>query len=140
MFVRSFKVKGEDVNDFMVMQNFAYLSLASKLIEVYLYEQGFSKLKLNTLKIGWQKINDTLINKKHLMFAEPFTVQLNFTDLIIDKKSTKASVDFYNSKNEFCAKLITDLQWFDYNTWKVISPPEKIAQYLIKQKELRRAV
>ena len=63
MFIRTFKVKGEDVNDFMIMQNFAYLSYSSKLLEVYLLEKGYSQLKLNSLKIGWQKSNDRLINR-----------------------------------------------------------------------------
>tara|TARA_R110002073_G_scaffold15953_2_gene62103 strand:- start:34024 stop:34446 length:423 start_codon:yes stop_codon:yes gene_type:complete len=140
MFIRSFKVKGEDVNDFMVMQNFAYLSHSSKLIEVFLLEKGFSKLKLNSLKIGWQKTNDTLINKKHLMFAEFFSIELSVFDEDKEEGVTRVSVDFHNTKNELCATLTTDLHWFDYSAWEIINPPKKIARYFVKEKELRRAV
>jgi len=140
MFIRNFKVKGEDVNDFMIMQNFAYLSHSSKLIEVFLLEKGFSKLKLNSLKIGWQKTNDMLINKKHLMFAESFSIQLNVSETDKEEERTRVSIDFHNTKNELCATLTTDLHWFDYNAWEIIRPPKKIARYFVKQKELRRAV
>ncbi|MFY0629240.1 MAG: hypothetical protein JXR05_02595 [Flavobacteriaceae bacterium] len=140
MFIRAFKVKGEDVNDFMVMQNFAYLSYSSKLLEVYLLEKGYSQLKLNSLKIGWQKSNDRLINKKHLMFTETFSVHLNFSEISMKENKMSVLVDFYNAKNELCASLMTELQWFDYNAWKIITPPKKIAQHFYNPKEFRRAV
>ena len=140
MFIRNFKVKGGDVNDFMVMQNFAYLAYSSKLIEVFLLEKGFSRLKLNSLKIGWQKVNDVLINKKRLMFAEPFFMQLHFKNENRVDATTRISIDFYNAKNELCATLAAELQWFDYSNWEVINSPEKITKYFIKQKELRKAV
>ena len=140
MFIRNYKVKGEDVNDFMIMQNFAYLSYSSKLIESYLLEKGYPRLKLNSLKIGWQKSNDQLLNKKHLMFAQEFTIRLNFDCNQINENGIKTYIDFYNSKGELCATLTTDLQWFDYENWKQITPPKKIAQHFTIQQELRRAV
>lgn len=140
MFTRSYKVKGEDVNDFMIMQNFAYLTYSSKLLEVFLLEKGFSKLKLNSLKIGWQKNNDRLINKKRLMFTESFTVHLNFSNTNHKENKTTVHIDFYNAKSELCTTLMTELQWFDYDAWEVISPPHKIAQHFLHQNELRRAV
>ena len=45
MFTRTYTGKGEDVNDFMIMQNFAYLTYSSKILEAFLLEKGFSKLK-----------------------------------------------------------------------------------------------
>lgn len=140
MFRRTYKVKGEDVNDFMVMQNFAYLSYSSKLLEVYLLEKGYSQLKLNTLKIGWQKSNDRLINKQRLMFTESFSVQLNFSETSMKENKMTVLVDFYNAKNELCATLMTELQWFDYNAWEIITPPKGIAQHFYTQEEFRRAV
>ncbi len=140
MFVRNYKVKGEDVNDFMIMQNFAYLTYSSKLLEVYLLEKGFSKLKLNSLKIGWQKSNDRLINKKRLMFTDAFSVHLNVSNTNQKDHKTTVAIDFYNAKNELCATLMTELQWLDYNKWEIISPPQKIAQYFIPQEILGRAV
>ncbi|MEQ6124776.1 hypothetical protein AAON49_11275 [Pseudotenacibaculum sp. MALMAid0570] len=140
MFTRNYKVKGEDVNDFMIMQNFAYVSYSSKLIEAYLLEKGFPRLKLNSLKIGWQKSNDQLQNTKHLMFTELFTVRLNFERTYTQKSVVKTYIDFYNAKNELCATLITDLQWLDYTTLKLIIPPKNIAQHFFKLDQLKRAV
>lgn len=140
MFHRKFKVKGEDVNDFMVMQNFAYLSYASKLLEVYLLERGFSQIKLNSLKIGWQKNNDRLTNKKRLMFTESFSIHLNFSESSLKENMMTVLIDFYNNKNQLCATLLTDLNWFDYTTWEIITPPKKIAQHFFNPKEYRRAV
>ncbi len=140
MIVRTYKVRGEDVNDFMIMQNFAYLTYSSKLLEVFLQEKGFSKLKLNSLKIGWQKSNDRLINKQRLMFTEPFIVHLNFSKANQEENKTTVHIDFYNAKNELCTALITELQWFDYNAWEIISPPKKIAQHFLSQKKFRKAV
>ncbi|MBL4605398.1 MAG: hypothetical protein JKY02_07010 [Flavobacteriaceae bacterium] len=140
MFIRTYKVKGEDVNDFMVMQNFAYLTYSSKLLGVYLLEKGYSQVMLNSLKIGWQKNNDRLVNKKRLMFTESFSIHLNFSETSMKENKMTVLVDFYNAKNELCATLITELQWFDYNAWEIISPPKKIAQHFLSQKEFRRAV
>ena len=140
MFVRTFKVKGEDVNDFMVMQNFAYLEYSAKLLEVFLFEKGFSRLKLNRLKIGWQKTNDRLVNKKQLMFTDSFTVRLNFSDEKLNNLSRRMFVDFYDNKNELCASLITELTWFDYNLWQKIETPRKISQYFEPNHRLLRAV
>ncbi|MFD2566060.1 thioesterase family protein [Pseudotenacibaculum haliotis] len=140
MFIRNYKVKGEDVNDFMVMQNFAYLSYSSKLIEVYLFEKGFPRLKLNSLKIGWQKSNDQLINHKHLMFTEPFSAHLHFDRMLESEEKIKVYIDFYSKDQELCATLETELHWFDYNTWKFITPPKNLAQHFLKQDQLRRAV
>ena len=54
MFQRNYKVKGADVNDFMVMQNAAYLNYSSKLLETFLFVKGFTKIKMNALKVGLQ--------------------------------------------------------------------------------------
>ena len=139
MFYRNYKVRGEDVNDFMVMQNFAYLSYSSKLIEVYLLEHGFSQLKLNSLQLGWQKSNDHLRNKKHLMFAKNFTARLNFGESTRNK-STTVFIDFYDDQQELVATLTTELSWFDYEAWDFVSPPQQIANLFPRKTTLRRAV
>lgn len=141
MFTRNFRVKGDDVNDFMVMENAAFLKYSSKIVEVFLLDNGFSKLKLNSLKIGWQKSNDRLINQKRLMFTESFSVQLNIsTTTNFEERKTILIVDFYNSRSELSATLITELCWFDYTTWETISVPKKIAQFFAQPKEFRKAV
>jgi acyl-CoA thioesterase FadM len=139
MFVRNYRVKGEDVNDFMVMQNFAYLSYSSKIIEAYLLENGFSQLKLNALQIGWQKSNDHLRNKKHLMFAKNFTARLNFGETTREKAVT-AFIDFYDDQQELVATLTTELTWFDYEDWTIVSPPQQIDRLFPRKTTLRRAV
>ncbi|MFY0603415.1 MAG: hypothetical protein JXQ93_05665 [Flavobacteriaceae bacterium] len=140
MFKRNYTVKGEDVNDFMVMQNFAYLKYTSKLIEIFLLDKGFSKHKLNELKIGWQKNNDQLQNKKKLMFTESFSAELVFHSKLTSNDYIQTIVKFYNSKQELCSTLITELHWVDYNNWEIISPPHKIARHFSSQKHYQRAV
>jgi acyl-CoA thioesterase FadM len=139
MFNRNYKVRGEDVNDFMVMQNFAYLSYSSKLIEAYLLEHGFSQVKLNSLQLGWQKSNDHLRNKKHLMFAQNFTARLNFGASSIENGVT-TFIDFYDDRQELVATITTQLTWFDYEAWTFVSPPQQIANLFPRKTSLRRAV
>ena len=139
MFARNYKVRGEDVNDFMVMQNFAYLSYASRLIEAYLMENGFPQLKLNSMKIGWQKSNDQLKNKKHLMFTQNFSVRLNF-HIGSRKDGVNTSIDFYNQKGELVATLNTELTWINYETWERIIPPHSMMHLFEGNKGLRKAV
>ena len=139
MFVRNYKVKGEDVNDFMVMQNFAYVSYSSKIIEAYLLENGFSQMKLNTLQIGWQKNNDHLRNKKQLMFAKKFSVRLNF-ERSSESQQTIACIDFYNEKEELAATLTTELQWMNYTNWECMTTPKNMLHLFDRQKALMRAV
>lgn len=139
MFVRNYRVKGEDVNDFMVMQNFAYLSYSSRLIETYLMENGFPQMKLNSLKIGWQKSNDQLQNKKPLMFTQNFSVRLNF-DTSSDENHIKTFVDFYNERGELTTTLTTDLSWINYESWEAMKPPHNMMHLFARKNELRRAV
>jgi acyl-CoA thioesterase FadM len=140
MFKRNFTVKGEDVNDFMVMQNFAYLKYTSKMIEVFLLEKGFSTIKLNDLKIGWQKRNDQLKNNKKLMFTQAFDIELTFDIVAELDDKMYVSVHFYNSNNELCSTVTTELFWIDYTNWEVILPPKKIAQHFYSAQTYRRAV
>lgn len=139
MFIRNYTVKGEDVNDFMVMQNFAYLKYTSKLIEVFLLDNGFSKMKLNDLKIGWQKNNDQLKNAKKLMFMQTFSAVLEFDTSGDYGDHTYVTVRFYNAENELCSMVNTELHWVNYTNWEVISPPKRIMKYFTNQIEHRRA-
>ncbi len=133
MFKRNYTVKGEDVNDFMVMQNFAYLRYTSKLIELFLLEKGFSKPKLNNLKIGWQKSNDQLKNSKKLMFMQSFSAVLEFDTSGDYGDHTYVMVRFYNSENELCSTVSTELHWVDYSNWEIIHPPKGIMKYFVNE-------
>lgn len=138
MFQRSYTVKGEDVNDFMVMENAAYLKYTSKLVETFLYVNHFTKLKMNTLKVGLQKKNDSIQQYKYLMFTNPFTVELYCKEL--DKYGQKMNVEvrFYNQKNELCTVVTRELFWFNYNTWQTVTPPKVICKYFNQEVNYRK--
>lgn len=139
MFARNYKVRGEDVNDFMVMQNYAYLSCASRLIETYLLENGFSQMKLNALKIGWQKSNDQLKNKKHLMFTQNFTARLNF-GANREEDGIETFIDFYNDQQELVATIVTELYWIDYDQWECIPLPLRLRHLFVMPSTYQYAV
>lgn len=131
MFQRSYKVKGEDVNDFMVMQNAAYLKYSSKILETFLFVKGFTKLKMNSLQVGLQKKNDQIIQHKPLLFTQAFTVDLECKSIAFSNHKMSVSVHFYNAKKELCTTITRELFWFDYTLWQVISPPKTIAKYFM---------
>lgn len=135
MFQRNYKVKGEDVNDFMVMQNTAYLNYSSKILEIFLYENGFTKLKMNALKVGLEKKNDQISQYKPLLFTQEFTVTLTFKSIAFSNQKMKVSVHFLNKNNELCATISRELYWFNYSLWETVSPPKSIAKYFEKEKE-----
>lgn len=135
MFQRNYKVKGEDVNDFMVMQNAAYLNYSSKLLETFLFVKGFTKLKMNTLKVGLQKKNDQIVQYKPLLFTQPFSVDLEFKSIAFSNQKMKVSIHFYNDKKELCTTITRELFWFDYTSWETITPPKTITKYFVEEKE-----
>lgn len=138
MFQRNYKVKGEDVNDFMVMQNSAYLNYASKLFDTFLFVNGFTKLKMNSLKIGVQKSNDQIEHYKYLMFTQEFTIDLNFKEIGICEKKMFVEINFYNHKNDLFAKVKRDLFWFDYTSWQTVKPPKTITKHFLITEEFRK--
>lgn len=133
MFQRNYKVKGEDVNDFMVMQNAAYLNYSSKLLETFLFVKGFTKLKMNTLNVGLQKKNDQIIQHKPLLFTQFFSVDLEFISITFSNQKMNVSIHFYNDKKELCTTITRELFWFDYAAWETISPPKTIIKYFVEE-------
>ena len=138
MFQRIYTVKGDDVNDFMVMQNAAYLKYASKIVETFLFVKGFTSLKMNDLKVGLQKSNDQIINKQNLMFTQAFSVKLQFKEMGFCAQKMNVAIHFYNEKDEICTTVIRELLWFDYTSWQVIMPPKSISKYFSKTEGLKR--
>lgn len=126
MFEKLYKVKGIDVNGFMVMQNAAYVTYATKLVEVFLTENRFSKARLNKLQIGLQKNNEQVICKQHLMFNQTFTAVLSVEEEIRENNILRTTVSFYNNKQELCTRVQTEFYWFNYKDWKVTEPPKTI--------------
>jgi len=140
MFQRIYTVKGEDVNDFMVMQNTGYLKYASKIVETFLYVKGFSSLKMNTLQVGLQKNNDQIMGYKNLMFTQTFIVRLQCKEIGFCNQKMSVAIHFYNLKEEICATVVRELFWFDYSSWTTIIPPKAISKYFSQSEELKRVV
>lgn len=129
MFTRNYSVKGEDVNDFMVMQNNAYLKYTTKLVDTFLHTNRFTKLKMNNLKVGLQNNNDRLQQYKPLLFTEAFSVALHCKLLCNSSKKMNIEIYFYNKKEELCALVSREISWFNYENWQVETPPKTIRNY-----------
>jgi acyl-CoA thioesterase FadM len=138
MFQRNYTVKGADVNDFMVMQNHAYLKYSSILLETFLFVKGYPKLKMNTLKVGLQKKNDQILQYKPLFFTQAFTVELEFKDILFANQKMNVAIHFYNKEKELCTTITRELFWFDYSSGQTITPPKTIAKYFLSEKEFRK--
>ena len=138
MFQRNYTVKGEDVNDFMVMQNAAFLNYASKLFDTFLYANGFEKLKMNASKIGIQKSNDQIVHHTSLMFTQPFSISLNLKKLGLCNKKMLIEIYFHNQNNKLVTTVKRELFWFDYNSWQTIKPPKTISKYFLNTEIYRQ--
>jgi len=126
MISKNYSVTGEDVNDYMVMESKAYISYTLRLLYHFLFDNGFSKEKLNILNLGLQEKNQTLVCYKNLMFTERFSVELK--QFYIDNKISIKSY-FFNSKKECCAEVTIEVEWFDNSRKEVIMPPKQILQH-----------
>lgn len=76
MICKNYVVTGEDVNDYMVMEDSAYSSYTLRLLYHFLFHNGFSKEKLNQMHLGLQEGNHELVSHKDLMFTEKFLVEM----------------------------------------------------------------
>ena len=126
MICKNYVVAGEDVNDVMVMESNAYISYTLRLLHHFLFNNGFSKEKLNALHLGLQEGNHVLVCYKNLMFTEPFFVEMEHCS-IEDKINIKSS--FFNSKKECCAEVTKEMEWFDPIRREVIAAPKQILQH-----------
>lgn len=126
---RKYTVKGADVNDFMVMHNSAYLKCASKLINTFLFVNGFTSLRMNSLKVGVDAKNDALTIYKPLFFAQEYHIKLELNNFIETSNKMKVTIQFINPQNELSANLTRELFWFDFKNWKTITPPNSLLKY-----------
>ncbi len=129
MFQRNYKVKGEDVNDFMLMQNAAYLKYSSKLLDTFLYYNGYTTVKLNKLKVGLEKKNDVIKQYKPLFFTQHFTIILECKKSFRKDDEMIVGINFYNNQKELCASITRELFWFDYLNLQTISPPKGLVKF-----------
>ncbi|AXB58059.1 hypothetical protein [Flavobacterium fluviale] len=126
MICKNYVVTGEDVNDFMVMESTSYISYTVRLLYHFLFYNGFSKEKLNTLNLDLHEGNHELICYKDLMFTEHFFVEL--THFYIDDKINIKSC-FFNYKNECCAEVTKEIEWFDPLRSEIIATPKQILKH-----------
>ncbi|TDE03466.1 hypothetical protein [Flavobacterium hiemivividum] len=126
MICKNYVVTGEDVNDYMIMESSAYISYTLRLLYHFLFNNGFSKQKLNTLHLGLQEGQQELVCYKNLMFTEAFFIEMKHCH-IDDKIKIKSS--FFNSKKECCAEVIKEVEWFDMISQKVIKVPKDIQRH-----------
>jgi hypothetical protein len=126
MICKNYVVTGQDVNGDMEMENTAYISYTLRLLYRFLFDNGFSKEKLNALHLGLQVENHELVCYKNLMFTEPFFIKIE-NCCIEDKIKIKSC--FFNSKNECCAEVTKEVEWFDHIRSQVIVTPKKILQH-----------
>lgn len=126
MIGKNYVVTGQDVNDFMIMEKEAYISYTLRLLYIFLFNNGFSKEKLNALHIGFKEGNQKLICYKDLMFTQPFYIEMS--DCYIDDKVIIKS-RFFNLKKECCAEVTKEVEWFDYARREVIPVPRKIIKH-----------
>jgi acyl-CoA thioesterase FadM len=126
MICKNYIVSGEDVNDFMVMENTAYISYTLRLLYRFLFDKGFSKEKLKTLNLDLQEGNHELVVHKNLMFTEHFFIKMQ--QCYLDDKIHIKSF-FFNSKNECCAEVTKEVEWFDNIRREVVASPKQILQH-----------
>lgn len=126
MICKNYVVTGEDVNDYMVMEDIAYSSYTLRLLYHFLFHNGFSKEKLNQMHLGLQEGNHELVSHKDLMFTENFLVEMKHC-YIEDKINIKSY--FFNSKNECCAEVTKEVKWFDPISKEVIKTPKHILRH-----------
>lgn len=126
MICKNYVVTGEDVNNVMVMESTAYISYTLRLLYRFLFDNGFSKEKLNALHLGFLEGNHELICYKNLMFTESFFIEMKHC-YIDDKINIKSS--FFNSKNECCAEVTKEVVWFDPVRREVIAAPKQILRH-----------
>ncbi|OEK07850.1 hypothetical protein A8C32_15320 [Flavivirga aquatica] len=113
MFRQKYKVQGEDVDDFMVMENTAYFNYSTSIFNIFLSEKGYSKRKRDALKIILQESKECFIRRKDLMFTQEFFVNLELFDIDNAKQKLNIRSRFFNANNELCAITIGELYWND---------------------------
>lgn len=126
MICKNYVVTGQDVDDDMVMENTAYISYTLRLLYYFLFHNGFTREKFNASHLGLQEKNHELISHKNLMFTEPFFIEMKHC-YINDKINIKSC--FFNSKNECCAEVTEEVEWFDHISREVITTPKQILRH-----------
>lgn len=132
MFSKKFKVKGEDVNDFMVMQDEAYHQYTSILLKSFLLEKGYDKHKKSFLTTTVKESIESLTFRKKLLFTQQFFVNLAPVITDNEKNTLYVKSNFFDINNTLCAITIAKLNWLDETSKQIITPPKKILNRLFE--------
>lgn len=108
MFHMDYQVKGEDVNDYMTMEGHAYFSYSLRHIYNFLFQLGYSRQKLNRLKIHLQEQKSHFEMYKPLMFGNNFKIFLSIGESNDNARLFEVKNRFLNSKNELCAVITSE--------------------------------
>lgn len=107
MFIKKFRVTGNDVNDFMVMQNFAYHSYISTTLKWFLTENNYLLKNRKTTTIDIRQSVISISFQKALMFTQDFNVVLEVLKIDNEKSTICIKSRFYNINNKLCAIVIS---------------------------------
>jgi len=105
MYRKKFRVTGQDVDDFMVMQDFAYDLYTHSLMQNFLIESGYSKQIRERLTNHFKNSNKQLTCLKNLMFTQDFFVHLDCFDIMENDSKITMQNRFFNTANELCATI-----------------------------------
>lgn len=123
MIRKNYVVRGQDVDDCMVMEDTAYLTCALRLVYHFLFEKGYSKERLNTLKLDLMVKDFKLISYKKLMFTEQFSLEMSYC---YKKEMMNIKSHYFNSENFLCAEMTLEVYWFNYNCGQIIAVPKPL--------------
>ncbi len=105
MYQKRYKVTGEDVDDFMVMQEDAYKMYSVSSLKSFLYETNRTKNISNTF-LTTKKVSQEIKYYKDLMFTQQFVINLDIVE--IQEGSFNIQNRFFNTNNELC--VVTSLR------------------------------
>lgn len=105
MYRKKYRVTGEDVDDFMVMQDFAYNSYTLSLLKNFLAEKGYSKEARDQFADKLKNSSKQLKCLKNLMFTQDFFINMDFFDVVDNNEKIKIQNRFFNAQNELCATI-----------------------------------
>lgn len=98
-----YRVSGDDVNDFMVMETYAYYAYSLRHIYNFMNELGYSRLKLNKLKICLNEQRSHIEIFKPLMFGNEFIIELRVRRLNYNLGYFEITCSYFNSRYQRCA-------------------------------------
>ena len=130
MFHIDYRVKGEDVNDHMAMESRAYHSYSTRHIYNFLFQLGYSRQRLNKLRIIPQEQKSHFELIKPLMFGNSFSIILHVKTYDPYIGSFELKNSFFNSNKELCAIITSETTLNSLQGHEISSPvTQKIINY-----------